>query len=176
MRRGRWIVSLALIGALTLLAASALAAPAGAASGGTQQHGRITFPDQVFDDPDYCAAYGLTFHVVQHETLLFTTWQDASGNTVKVFAHHDLAFELSANGKTLRESDHYNNTFVRVTDSDPPQFTAVTVGNETHILGDRGIVLLDAGRIVEAASGEITFIAGPHPQFLGGTFCAALLP
>jgi hypothetical protein len=150
--------------------------PANADAPTTVRHVRLTLPVQVFDDPDYCASYGLTFHVVQHETLLATIWQDPNGNTVKVFAHHDISFDLSANGKTLHESDHYNNTFTLVPNSDPPQFTSVTAGNETHIRGDNGIVLLDAGRIVEDEVGNVTFIAGPHPQFLGGTFCSALLP
>ena len=55
------------------------------------------------------------------------------------FAHHDISFEISANGRTIYESDHYNNLFA-------PDGTSVAAGSETHILGENGeIVLLDAG-------------------------------
>jgi hypothetical protein len=169
--RKTFVIGLA---SLAMLAVPAL--PASADARVTVQHENFTLPVQVFDDPDYCASYGLTFHVVEHETVVLTIWRDADGNTFKVFVHHNLSFDLSANGKTLHESDHYNNTFTLIPNSNPPQFTAVTLGNETHIRGDNGIVLLDAGRIVEDATGNVTFITGPHPQFLGGTFCSALLP
>src|SRR4051812_19662662 len=91
---------------LAMLAVTAL--PASADARVTVQHENRTLPDQTFDDPDYCASFGFTFHVVQHETLLLTIWRDADGNAFKFFAHHDLSFDLSANGKTLHESDHYN--------------------------------------------------------------------
>ena len=109
-------------------------------------------------------------HVVEQETLLFNVRFDGSGQFAALFAHHDISFEISANGRTIFESDHYNNTFA-------PDGTSVAAGNETHILGQNGgIVLLDAGRIVFDADGNPTFIAGRHPQFLGATFCAALAP
>ena len=172
----RRTAGLALLGALILLTVSLTAVPANADARMTVQHVRLTLPVRVFDDPDYCANYGLPFHVIEQEALLLTIWQDPTGNTIKVFAHHDISFDLSANGKALRESDHYNNIFTLVPNSDPPQFTSVTAGNETHIRSDNGIVLLDAGCIVEDEVGNVTFIAGPHPQFLGGTFCSAHLP
>ncbi len=108
-------------------------------------------------------------HAVENETLLFNIRFDGSGQRAAVFAHDDISFEISANGRTIYESDHYNNLFA-------PDGTSVAVGNETQILGENGeIVLLDAGRIVFDADGNPSFIAG-HPQFLGATFCAALSP
>jgi hypothetical protein len=42
----------------------------------------------------------------------------AHGNTLRVFVHHNVAFDLPANGKPLHESDHYNNLFTLIPNSD----------------------------------------------------------
>jgi hypothetical protein len=167
MRRSQWlarsVISSAAVAAATLACAGqAHAAPA------TVVHGVIVSPVQTFDDPDVCAASGFTVHAVEHETLLFNFRFDGDGQFAGGFAHHDISFDLSANGKTIYEADHYNNLFA-------PDGSSVATGNETHIRGADGkIVLLDAGRIVFDANGDPTFLAGQHPQFLGATFCQAL--
>jgi hypothetical protein len=164
-----WTARAVLLSAAVATSVALFAVPAYAAPE-TVVHGSVTFPTQQFDDPDVCAADGFTVHVVEHETLLFNLRLDGSGQFAALFAHHDISFEISANGRTIYESDHYNNLFA-------PDGTSVAAGNETHILGENGeIVLLDAGRIVFDADGNPTFIAGRHPQFLGETFCAALMP
>jgi hypothetical protein len=165
----KWILRAVISSAAVAAATMSFAGPAHAAAA-TTIHGSITFPVQEFDDPDVCASYGFTIHAVEHETLLFNARFDSDGQFAGVFAHHDISFEISANGKTIYESDHYNNLFA-------PDGTSVAVGNETHIIGEDGkIVLLDAGRIVFDADGNLTFLAGQHPQLLGATFCAALTP
>lgn len=169
MSRFGWKTRAVLLSAALTSSLSLLAPPASAAAV-TVVHGSVTFPTQQFDDPDTCAAEGFILHVVEHERLLFDLRLDASGQFAALFAHHDISFEISANGRTTHESDHYNNKFA-------PDGTSVAAGNETHILGaNGGIVLLDAGRIVFDPDGNVTFIAGRHPQFLGATFCAALTP
>ena len=168
MRHFTWTVRAALLSAAVASSVALFAAPASAAPA-TVVHGSVTSTQQ-FDDPDVCAADGFTVHVVLHETLLFNIRFDANGQRVALFAHHDLAFEFSANGKTIYESDHYNNKFA-------PDGSSVAAGNEAHIRdADGKLILLDAGRIVFDAADNVTFIAGRHPQFLGETFCAALLP
>ena len=94
---------------------------------------------------------------------------DRDGEFVHAIAHHRQKNTLSANGKTLYEADQYTNVFY-------PDGTATTVGSHTHIRGDHGVVLRDAGRIVEAPDGSVEFIAGKWPQFSGATFCQELLP
>jgi hypothetical protein len=164
----RWLRRAAASGAAIAAATMSFAGPAHAAV--TATHGSITFPAQAFDDPDVCASFGFTVHAVEHETLLFNARSDQQGQLVGLFAHHDISFEISANGRTIYESDHYNNRFLA-------DGTSVATGNETHILGDGGkIVILDAGRIVFDADGDPTFLAGRHPQLLGATFCPALTP
>jgi hypothetical protein len=156
----------------SVVVAAAVMACAGQASAApaTNIHGAIVSPLQTFDDPDVCASYGFTVHAVENESLLFNFRFDGDGQFAGGFAHHDISFDLSANGKTIHEADHYNNFFA-------PDGTSVAAGNETHIIGEGGkIVLLDAGRIVFDADGDPTFLAGKHPQFLGATFCQALTP
>jgi hypothetical protein len=147
---------------------SGLRSPASAAPE-TVDHGSVTFPAQEFNDSDVRAADGFTVHVLEHEKLMFNVRLDDSGQFAALFAHHDISFQISANGRTILESDHYNNLF-------SPDGTSFATGNEAHILGEHGVVLLDAGRIVFDADGNPTFVAGRHPQVLGATFCAALMP
>jgi hypothetical protein len=169
MSRFMWTARAVLFSAAVASSVALFAVPASAAAAVTVDHGSVT-STQEFDDPDVCAAEGFTVHAVQHETIVFNFRFDASGQFLAGFAHHDLSFEISANGKTIYESDHYNNTFA-------PDGSSVATGNETHIRGENGkIILLDAGRIVFDAADNVTFIAGRHPQFLGATFCAALMP
>jgi len=47
---------------------------------------------------------------------------------------------------------------------------------EAHIQGATGIVLLDAGRLMVDAEGNLVRVSGPHPQHFGDKFCNALLP
>jgi hypothetical protein len=164
-----WTARAVLFGAAMVSSVLLFAVPASAAAAVTVDHGSVTSTDE-FDDPDTCAAEGFTVHAVQHETILFNFRFDANGQFLSGFAHHDLSFEISANGRTIHESDHYNNKFA-------PDGSSVAAGNEAHIRdADGKLILLDAGRIVFDAADNVTFIAGRHPQFLGETFCAALLP
>lgn len=170
MSKFTWTLRAVFMSAAATASSVALSIVPASAAAVTVVHGSVTFPTQEFDDPDTCAAEGFTVHAVEHETLLFNLRLDGSGQFIALFAHHDIAFEISANGRTIYEFDHYNNKFA-------PDGTSVAAGNETHILGENGeIVLLDAGRIVFDSADNVTFIAGRHPQFLGATFCADLMP
>ena len=169
MGSSHWLVRSVISSAVVATATMSFAVQAHAAPA-TTSHGSIVSPVQAFDDPEVCASNGFTVHAVEHETLLFNFRFDGDGQFAGGFAHHDISFELSANGKTIYEADHYNNFFA-------PDGTSVAAGNETHIIGAGGeIILLDAGRIVFDAAGDPTFLAGRHPQFLGATFCQALTP
>jgi hypothetical protein len=122
-----------------------------------------------FDDAEYCADQGITFHVEETSTIDFTVTFNDDGSWRFAIVHHYQHDTFTANGKTLQESDRWTNVFY-------PDGSSTTVGAHTHILDATGLVLRDAGRIVMDADGAVTFIAGPHPQFLGTTFCDALLP
>lgn len=164
MRRTLAIGAAALALPLVLAAAPAVAEPPT-----RTEHG--SFVDNLeFDDTEYCAAEGVpSFHVVMSVATTFSVLYDHDGEFVHAIAHHRQKNTLSANGKTLYEEDQYTNVFY-------PDGTTTTVGSHTHIRGDHGVVLRDAGRIVEAPDGSVEFIAGKWPQFSGATFCQELLP
>jgi hypothetical protein len=145
------------------------AAPTATAAEPRAEHGSLVEKFE-FDDTEYCVAEGVpSFHVLMSVATDYTVFYDAAGDFVRVIAHHTQKNTLAANGKTLYEEDHWTNVFY-------PDGTATTTGTHTHIRGDRGIVLRDAGRIVEAPDGTVEFMAGKWPQYSGATFCHELLP
>ncbi|MGN6575940.1 MAG: hypothetical protein ACTHKG_09640 [Nocardioides sp.] len=143
-------------------------APAFAAESPRTEQG--TFVETLeFDDTEYCVAEGVpSFHVVMTLTTDYTVFYDADGEISRLIAHHAQEDTLSANGKTLYENNHYTNVFY-------PDGTATTAGSHTHIIGDQGIVLHDAGRLVEDPDESVRFIAGKWPEYSGATFCQELL-
>jgi hypothetical protein len=75
---------------------------------------------------------------------------------------------IIANGKTIQERDTWSDFLY-------PDGSR-TVGNTVHFQGPGGIVQHDAGQLVFDTDGNVVAIHGPHPQFLGETFCPALMP
>ena len=147
---------------------SAVAIPAGAGQAAPPGHTSFSFTD-TFVDPDYCAAEGLTLTVSQEVNGHIQIFLNDDGSFRQAIVQQSVAFAISANGKTLHESDHWQ-TFV---DADG---TVREVGLFGHVQGDAGLVLRDAGQIVLNPDDTVAYIRGPHPQFLGQTFCTALLP
>ncbi len=151
---------------LMLTATLALCAAPSAAAG---PPGRTFDFTNSFTDTEVCAAFGFDVFVpVEHEYGFFNVTTDRSGNVVKVLVHHNYDATITANGKTIQERDTWTDIFY-------PDGSR-TVGNTVHIQGPRGIVQHDAGQIVFDADGNVVAIHGPHPQFLGETFCRALMP
>jgi hypothetical protein len=153
---------------LTVFAATAiLLLGAGAANAVPPEHGSFSFTDS-FVDTEVCAAEGFAVNAVQDENVSFEVFFDQDGNFVRTIAHVDLKFTISANGITLHERDKFTVFFY-------PDGSR-EVGLWTHIQGPGGIVLRDAGQLVFNADGTLAYTRGPHPQFLGATFCSALTP
>jgi hypothetical protein len=102
-----------------------------------------------------------------------TTFFDQSGNPVKLQVHVQYYAKVinPANGKSVIENDSFTIIFNLLTGS------AAYSGTEHNVnLPGAGIVLLDAGRVIFDANGNITFERGPK-QFLNGdfqAFCSAL--
>ncbi len=152
---------------LTLTAALALCL---APSAGAAPPARGTFDTtNSFTDTEVCAAFGFDVFVpVEHEYGFFTVFTDRTGDVVKVQVHTNYDATITANGKTIQERDTWTDFFY-------PDGSRM-VGNSVHIQGPRGIVQHDAGQVVFDADGNVVAIHGPHPQFLGETFCPALMP
>ena len=74
----------------------------------------------------------------------------------------------SANGITLRETDHW----VEFTNSDMDVYKVT--GLPIHIQ-DGGVVIRDAGYVLLNPDGSVAVIHGPHPQLEGdiAALCAA---
>ena len=107
------------------------------------------------------------------EDSTVTTFFDQAGNPVRaqVHVHYDGTFTNSVTGLTLRDPARLPIT-VDLQDGSVAEtglFYGITVPGE-------GIAVLDAGRIVFDADGNVLFVGGPH-QFLEGgeaLICAAL--
>lgn len=160
----------AAVATIALGVAPAHAATSTATSGAQTRHGTFTEADEG-DDPDTCAAFGFSFHVVVSVTYTFNLLVDSSGDFVRGFVHHDQAVTFTGpTGKTIYESDHFNESFF-------PDGTSTLTGNSQRNYATNGVLLRDAGRIVFDASGNPASVAGPHPfQIDGATFCPFLAP
>jgi hypothetical protein len=151
-------------------AAALLVAAVGSASAAAPFRGTLDESDSGIDT-EVCAAapWGFPVAFTQREYGFFDVFFDPSGSISMVIVHRTYVATISANGHVLTESDRWETIGY-------PDGHTVNVGNPVHILGPGGIVQLDAGRLVENPDGSVAFLAGPHPQFLGETFCAALAP
>ena len=97
-----------------------------------------------------------------------TAFFDAQGNFQSAIVETNSVGTDSANGITLRETDHFVD-FFNSAGYDKE------VGLPIHIQ-DGGVVIRDAGYILFNPDGSVAFIHGPHPQLEGDTaaLCAAL--
>jgi len=154
---------------LTVTAGSiAVASPASAA---VPIHGTNTI-HETFQDPDFCAAEGIVLTAVHDETDSFTVFFDNTGAFTSATVHEDIHYAISANGKTIFEHDVQTETFYA-------DGSARLIGDTVHIQGPGpGIIKVqhDAGQIVFDANDQVVAIHGPHPQFLGETFCFVFQP
>ncbi len=124
---------------------------------------------ESFTDTATCGfPIALNFQV----TVVGKAFFDAQGNFQRAIMHENVVGTDSANGITLRESDHFVD-FPTADGSDKE------VGLPIHIQGGiqgGGIVIRDAGYILFNPDGSVAFIHGPHPFLEGDTaaYCAAL--
>jgi hypothetical protein len=126
--------------------------------------------DAVTEDTDICADFGFAVVFVENGTFKTRTFYDREGNIVKtILSNFNVRYTstASANGKTL--STNYPLVFItRGEDAD----IRVGLRNAYHVPG-AGVVLLDAGRLIFDANGDVVFEAGQH-QLLNGSvdaFC-----
>jgi hypothetical protein len=116
--------------------------------------------DQTIVDTQTCAFANTQVYTGTVRTIAF------SDGTVR--QHLTLVGTISANSKTLTDTDHYT-----VTSS--ADGAAKIVGTVIHIVLPGGGVVIDAGKISLSATGELTF-TGRQDQLTGNLagFCAAL--
>ena len=125
----------------------------------------FTFTDSGSDTDTSCG-FPITFTFQANG--VGTAFFDAQGNFQRAIVETNAVATNSANGITLRETDHvvdfYNSN----------GYTKET-GLPIHIL-DGGVVIRDAGYLLFNPDGTVAVIHGPHPQLEGDTaaLCAAL--
>jgi hypothetical protein len=97
-----------------------------------------------------------------------TAFFDAQGNFQRAIVETNAVGTDSANGITLRETDHFVDFFNSAGYDNE-------VGLPIHIQ-DAGVGIRDAGYILFNPDGSVAFIHGPHPFLEGDTaaYCAAL--
>jgi hypothetical protein len=156
---------------VALLAGVVGAASAGAAPPTKQDLGTIPYEFSVD-----CSPYGFSFSddVKGQEPLWTETFYDANGTAVKVVVH-DGFIETDTNsltGKTVRMTQTWVNTYDLVAGTR-------TVVGKALLMTDpgKGVVILDAGRVVFDRPGHTVFEAGPHDPLHGNLdqmACSAL--
>ena len=107
------------------------------------------------------------------EDVTVTTFFDNAGNPIRVQVHANFngIITNSETGRTVRDPGHYTITI------DLPEGTSTYAGLVFAItVPGEGIAVLDAGKVVFDAEGNVIFVGGPH-QFLEegpALICAAL--
>ena len=129
----------------------------------------FTFTNSVsFTDTTSCSfPIALSFQ----DNGVGTAWFDAQGNFQKAIVETNGVGTNSANGITLRETDHFVDFY---SSSGYQKETGLPI----HIL-DGGVVIRDAGYLLFAPDGSVAVMHGPHPQLEGdpaaiAAYCAAL--
>lgn len=122
---------------------------------------------ESFTDTTTCSFPVTVTYAIRHVGNVFF---DAQGNFQRLTAETNVVGTNSANGITLREADHFVDTFY-ATDY------VKEVGLPIHVL-DGGLVIRDAGYLLFNPDGSVAVIHGPHPQLEGdpaaiAAFCAA---
>ena len=120
---------------------------------------------ESFTDTTTC---GFPIALNFQSTHVVTVFFDAQGNFQSAIVETNSVGTNSANGLTLRETDHFVD-FFNSAGYDKE------VGLPIHIQ-DGGVVIRDAGYILFNPDGSVAFLHGPHPQLEGDTaaYCAAL--
>jgi hypothetical protein len=126
---------------------------------------RFTETESFIDTTSCSFPIALSFQT----TVVGRVYFDNSGNFLGLTFHQDAIGTDSANGITLKESDH-------LTDMFNADGSAKEVGLPIHIQGANGLVIRDAGYLLINPDGSVAVIHGPHPQLEGNTapLCDAL--
>ena len=123
---------------------------------------------ESFTDTTTCSFPVTLSFTIHHVGNVFF---DAQGNFQRLIAETNVVGTNSANGITLRETDHFVDFF---SSTDNSKETGLPI----HIQ-DGGVVIRDAGYLLFNPDGSVAVIHGPHPQLEGdpaaiAALCAAL--
>ena len=137
----------------------------------------VVVVDEVFsttESDEYC---GVDVTIERSGGVRVTEWYDDSGDVVRARAHVNGTTTITSELGTLIDQWVTNESF------DPATLELTIVGNPYNVRlpgSGTGVLVNDAGKItINVATGDVSFIAGPHPAFLDGSAaladaCAAL--
>jgi hypothetical protein len=150
---------------LAVMAAAILPAPVALAASPTFLHLAGSFSET---DTQTC---GFPIQIQGEFTVDVQFFYDASGNLDHSLAHIQLRETDSANGISLADTADWMHTFDFTTGVDGD------IGLPAHVrLPNGGTVVIEAGRVLTDAQGDLQFVAGKH-QILSGdpsAYCDAL--
>jgi hypothetical protein len=160
------------VATLVGLSASLVLATAGQAVAVVPDTGSFQYDIHYIDD-GASAACGFTVTFDQLNRGTFQVFFDRQGNPVRVQVQTSVNGTASANGITLLVHGQENVFY------DLIQGTQMDASLEFRVwLPGLGVVIMDQGRLLFDADGNVTFEAGPHPALASDftQLCAALTP
>lgn len=122
---------------------------------------------------DLSAACGATVTIAYADTGTYQVFFDQQGNQTRVQVEDRSHSTLSANGITLDGYGSYNTVY------DLTNGTSTETGLDVRFsLPHGGVVVIEVGRSISDANGNIVFLAGKNPLLEGdfNALCAALTP
>jgi len=176
----RSLASAGTVAAALLLASGAVAGtPANSPAPVVQ--GSFEFTIESFGDTTLC---GFPVDLTVHSKGSFRFFSTEQGHSFTNVAVGSVNYTISANGETVVANVHLAETFFP--NKLYPELTDVLimhgVGIQIRLLGG-GLVIQDAGLVIELPDGSFTIVRGPHPVlFAGGLsagvaqICALLAP
>ena len=145
---------------LVVIALACLAAPAAASASASRQVELVTI------DETFPVDHGCGFPIIEHQsgTFQIATFFNSAGvptkSIITVRSHYVVT--ESANGKTLLGVSPFATKIIF--DEDGGVASQMLTGLKGSFrIPHGGVLVLDTGRLVEDAEGNVVFEAGPHP-------------
>jgi hypothetical protein len=161
-----------LVAAFAAMVAIALALGLAQSAYATPTTGQFQFEETYVDDGASAACgFPVTFHQLGRGR--YERSYDQQGNLTRVQVQIVIDGTATANGITLLVHGAGSNSFDVLTG------TQMDASLEFRVwLPGFGVVIMDRGRLVFDAEGNVIFEAGPHPALEGdfSALCAALTP
>jgi hypothetical protein len=164
--------SAVLAAAFAAMVAIALALGLAQSASATPTTGTFEYQITYIDDGASAACgFPVTFHQLNRGT--YELFYDQQGNLTRVQVQTLVDGTATANGVTLLVHGRENNFYDVLTG------TQMDASLEFRVwLPGLGVLIMDRGRLLFDADGNVVFEAGPHPALEGdfSALCAALTP
>jgi hypothetical protein len=149
---------------LVVVALACLAAPAAASASASRQVELVTVDETLIRD------HGCGFPIIEHQsgTFRIATFFDSAGVPTKsiITIRSPYVVTESANGKTLLGVSPFVTKIIYDQDGGVISQTLTGLSGVFRI-PHGGVLVLDTGRLLEDAEGNVLFEAGPHPLHHG---------